>query len=363
MAKGKKHYKSSGSLNFKLMSMEINKDISYVCEQLTEDLVDSAVSSFDDFLDILKFSAENNSFYFALAKCFFNDLLDGKDFDSICDPEKVYNLMFSEFEEEYQEKFSKICNDELISISTAYTYMNKYHLDEFLAIEDACANVNKNKNVRKTLCLYFLVKGYSFLFANSLSDLSSQRAQACFELMFTECVKKCLANPKISYDPQKLFTIVKRSVSLYMSQITKYIKLLADCIVEEMFSVEMEWLTNFLREKEIIDYFNNFIDYSEESDEPSQNLFDCIEHESKSLNSDEDSLSKEIKFIDDYRTLNKLAEDNGFKYDRCNGDHGIFKNDKGLIVVIPQGRTIGKGLSFKIQKIIYQFNKGAYYEK
>ena len=64
MAKGKKHYKSSGSLNFKLMSMEINKDISYVCEQLTEDLVDSAVSSFDDFLDILKFSAENNSFYF-----------------------------------------------------------------------------------------------------------------------------------------------------------------------------------------------------------------------------------------------------------------------------------------------------------
>ncbi|WP_304428027.1 type II toxin-antitoxin system HicA family toxin [uncultured Clostridium sp.] len=58
----------------------------------------------------------------------------------------------------------------------------------------------------------------------------------------------------------------------------------------------------------------------------------------------------DYKYIDDYRQLNKLAELKGFKYERSNGDHGIFKNDKGRIVVIPQGRNVGKGLSLKIQK-------------
>lgn len=62
-----------------------------------------------------------------------------------------------------------------------------------------------------------------------------------------------------------------------------------------------------------------------------------------------------LDYIDDYRRLNKLASDNGFEYVRCKGDHGIFKNDNGL-VVIPQGRTVGKGLSFKIQKAIYSLS-------
>lgn len=58
-----------------------------------------------------------------------------------------------------------------------------------------------------------------------------------------------------------------------------------------------------------------------------------------------------LDYISDYKRLNKLAKDNGFNLVRCKGDHGIFKNDTGL-VVIPQGRSIGKGLSFKIQKAI-----------
>ena len=61
-----------------------------------------------------------------------------------------------------------------------------------------------------------------------------------------------------------------------------------------------------------------------------------------------------LVFIDDYRELNKMAEDNGFEYVRCNGDHGIFKSNSGM-VVIPQGRSIGKGLSIKIQKTINRY--------
>lgn len=60
---------------------------------------------------------------------------------------------------------------------------------------------------------------------------------------------------------------------------------------------------------------------------------------------------EKLEYISDYKRLNKLAKDNGFNLARCKGDHGIFKNDNGL-VVIPQGRSIGKGLSFKIQKAI-----------
>lgn len=58
----------------------------------------------------------------------------------------------------------------------------------------------------------------------------------------------------------------------------------------------------------------------------------------------------ELKYIADYKELNKVAEINGYNFVRCSGDHGIFKNDDGKIVVIPQGRSIGKGLSIKIQK-------------
>lgn len=67
----------------------------------------------------------------------------------------------------------------------------------------------------------------------------------------------------------------------------------------------------------------------------------------------------EYSYIDDYKKLSKLAEDNGFVYVRSNGDHGIFKHDNGCITVIPQGRSIGKGLSIKIQKSIYNLSREA----
>lgn len=65
---------------------------------------------------------------------------------------------------------------------------------------------------------------------------------------------------------------------------------------------------------------------------------------------DIEEVKDDYKYIDDYRQLNKLATSKGFTYERSNGDHGIYKDNKGRIVVIPQGRSIGKGLSLKIQK-------------
>lgn len=53
----------------------------------------------------------------------------------------------------------------------------------------------------------------------------------------------------------------------------------------------------------------------------------------------------------DYKSLNKLAIENGYTFDRQSGDHAQYVKD-GKIVTIPQGRPIGKGLSMKIQKSI-----------
>lgn len=60
----------------------------------------------------------------------------------------------------------------------------------------------------------------------------------------------------------------------------------------------------------------------------------------------------EYTYIDSYRELNKLAENKGYVQIRNNGDHGIFSNNKGEVIIIPQGRSIGKGLSFRIQKAL-----------
>lgn len=56
-----------------------------------------------------------------------------------------------------------------------------------------------------------------------------------------------------------------------------------------------------------------------------------------------------------YKELNKLANKAGYTFDRQKGDHATFVKD-GKIIVIPQGRTIGKGLSIKIQKDINGLN-------
>lgn len=59
-------------------------------------------------------------------------------------------------------------------------------------------------------------------------------------------------------------------------------------------------------------------------------------------------------YISDYKMLNKVANENGFELERVCGSHGIFKSSTGKMVIIPQGRTIGKGLSLKIQREVFK---------
>lgn len=58
-----------------------------------------------------------------------------------------------------------------------------------------------------------------------------------------------------------------------------------------------------------------------------------------------------LHYISSYKTLNRLAEKNGYSLHRVRGSHAIYKNHNGIIIPIPQHK-IGKGLSIHIQKSI-----------
>lgn len=57
-----------------------------------------------------------------------------------------------------------------------------------------------------------------------------------------------------------------------------------------------------------------------------------------------------------WRNLEKEAIKKGYQYMRSNGDHGIYKNENGKLIVIPRGRTIGKGLQLQILKQIEEMD-------
>ncbi|EOU1756433.1 TPA: hypothetical protein I9093_002912 [Clostridium perfringens] len=51
-----------------------------------------------------------------------------------------------------------------------------------------------------------------------------------------------------------------------------------------------------------------------------------------------------------WNDLEREANNKGYTLKRCHGDHGIYENKDGLIVVIPRGREVGKGLQIRIMK-------------
>lgn len=52
-----------------------------------------------------------------------------------------------------------------------------------------------------------------------------------------------------------------------------------------------------------------------------------------------------------WKELHSLAEEKGWSLVRCRGDHGIYKHPcRTSLVVIPQGRPIGKGLQLLIER-------------
>lgn len=112
--------------------------------------------------------------------------------------------------------------------------------------------------------------------------------------------------------------------------------------------------------KYLLDFFD--IEYTEAIDNIGDKSFIVNEEELKDLLDMEGSYAELVaepikkdkakpKKTFDYKCLNKLAIENGYVFDRQSGDHAQYVKD-GKAITIPQGRSIGKGLSMKIQKSI-----------
>ncbi|TQO55584.1 type II toxin-antitoxin system HicA family toxin [Paraclostridium bifermentans] len=111
------------------------------------------------------------------------------------------------------------------------------------------------------------------------------------------------------------------------------------CIIENVKEVMLYYMNYFT--KTIMDNYNTY-------------LMENKQYEGSLKVDDQDFyIDKKINKLLSYKQLNKIAKDRGFEKIRQNGDHGIFKNQGGDVVIIPQGRTIAKGLNLKIQKDIY----------
>lgn len=76
-----------------------------------------------------------------------------------------------------------------------------------------------------------------------------------------------------------------------------------------------------------------------------------IEFETTKVIEEQENIPKEYKHRT-WRELNAIAVNRGYELDRCNGDHAIYVNSNGKVVIIPQGRDIGKGLQIAILKDI-----------
>ncbi|MBP3707072.1 MAG: hypothetical protein J6J36_00445 [Clostridia bacterium] len=86
----------------------------------------------------------------------------------------------------------------------------------------------------------------------------------------------------------------------------------------------------------IKDLFKDFGDFEEEEIDIAEIETDLMRYE----------------YIGDYRRLNSLAKENGYKFKSQKGDHAKYEDEEGNVVIIPQGRDVGYGLSIRIQKDI-----------
>lgn len=208
------------------------------------------------------------------------------------------------------------------------------HIEELKRIVDK-AIIMSSKSVNEILNRYLntwieeFVKYFSG-FENKVFGftmvLFEEKMQAIFNYLYLECFSEQIARKKLMNFNENLFNDAQGYIDIYYEEYFEYVK-------------------SFIKDN---------------ADTIDKAIRDCLEENNKNTTYEyNDIFDKknitEHKYIDKYQELNKMAERKGFVHVRNNGDHGVFINRKSnKVIVIPQGRKIGKGLSFLIQKQIFQ---------
>lgn len=234
---------------------------------------------------------------------------------------KIYNRFMSSF------------NDNL-AVSDLELLVKTTHLDMLKEIEQILDNIKLNTETYEKL-LKDLVKEtrkgdvITSQFCRFMNNLSLKAEWQLYKQNITGGLKRQVNNVLAdNYD------MLNDKFTEYMNNILEYITLRYPSGTSE-FSESFAELVKLINE-----------------DSP---LLESILAE-QDLEEDDDFEIIEIPNLENYREINKLAEDNGYEKIRQQGDHGIFMDENNNLVVIPQGRKVGKGLSKKICKQILNNN-------
>lgn len=169
------------------------------------------------------------------------------------------------------------------------------------------------------------------IFVGGINEMNKEIKQA------VRCLLETAGSNRVFASPNQMYS----QINLFVRQSFGKIQNLTVSICNDIQS-NTEWL-----EQELLKVANNLKDLLNEELEQQE----VISDNEKILNNIDSKFNDYPSKILGYKELNKLADKAGYVFDRQRGDHATFTKN-GKIIVIPQGRPIGKGLSLKIQKSI-----------
>ncbi|XZJ89918.1 type II toxin-antitoxin system HicA family toxin (plasmid) [Clostridium perfringens] len=225
----------------------------------------------------------------------------------------------------------KECNESLIDyINFKQSDITSKILNESLEILN-CRNIT-NEIKKKTLFL----KSECEKIANA--TLNIIKSEVLFEMFILNSNNILNSFTKNSNNILKYYEELVNDYAIRYQNNTHYI--IKNCVSKILDNISFDNLENnlnFLKEARelcendpLLDEYENYLN-NNDSIETFEKIFENNSFKNRT-----------------WKELNNIAEKKGFKYVRSNGDHGIFKHKNGNIVVIPQGREIGKGLQIKI---------------
>lgn len=283
--------------------------------------------------------------------------------------------LIDEHYEEYCLKYSSITanRDDMIANLTEdlkeIVEKNRQSLDLFYLY-------NKFKEIGKEDCYNYIIDCYADLLSKFnplnkdktiigyIDELKKMWVNDCF-VEIERDIKSLERFAKIAavYAPtekeyKKLIMLCQKRIgSLLYSNLTSCWHSIVEEILDskEAFEIMVSEIVVSVITDDIIKSCINLLPVAKDLDEDFCKVLDTILHKA-SLENPRKDVEQEVrgnyKYIENPIELSSLAQDKGYTYERSNGDHAIYKNKDGLVVIIPQGRNIGKGLSIRIQKDI-----------
>lgn len=283
----------------------------------------------------------------------------------------------------WQKKFSnesKVMNDNFYEFICEYTDVTSEYFEEYIEnIQNILIEYKYNgdkfeNNVIKLkeglLKLRNISKSNKDMYRDvigKLDDIVTKHCKAETE-QIKKCIEKCMPFIKSmtewnNCEKRVLFTVKSHEVKFQ-----NYKKDIIEEYESELYRLRSELGLYFTElYSEIMDKINEYEKkYGTLEEDIGLTLEEELDSISKYINSIELLKEKEngneeekvlnnfkLKKIFNYKEMESLAIQNGYKYKWANGDHLIYENEESKKIIVIPAHTLKKELSYKIQKNIY----------